>query len=255
MPRGCRVVAASVAALAACALAATTACAADAPAGLQFESGSLTAVVQSDPFLVDFGGLSTLAGAGGLAPDDPRGKYGTFGYAMDRRQPVVNNAYLGYYEAAEANTLWFHATRVASSELKDAKLRIVADTNDPLGNQLEIVFSSPAEGVIAVETAVIGPLAGLATTSGVAFQPKTPEHYLGFGERSNSPDQTGNHVFTWAEEGPFSSGDYEHYTDFVPASTSPPAPPASTLPIPWVVSTRGIGVLIDRPERSYFNLL
>ena len=36
--------------------------------------------------------------------------------AMDRRQPVVNNAYLGYYAAAEANTLWFHATRLASAE-------------------------------------------------------------------------------------------------------------------------------------------
>src|SRR4051794_35503767 len=107
MPRGCRVVAAVVAAIAACAGsgAADARAAADSPAGFRFESGSLGVTVQGDPLLVEFAdsddALTTLAGGGGSSPDDPRAKYGTFGYAMDRRQPVVNNAYLGYYEAAE----------------------------------------------------------------------------------------------------------------------------------------------------------
>lgn len=217
--------------------------------------------IQSDPLAIAFVDtrdgdvLQTRAGAGEASPTDPRARYGSLGYAMDRRQPVVNNAYLGYYEAAEANTLWFHATKVASSEMSGDRLRIVADTNDPAGNQLEIALTRVADGAVALETKVIGPLAGLATTSGAAFEPAGGERYLGFGSRSNAVDQTGNHVFTWAEEGPFSSGNYEQYTNLIPDFTFPTGPTASNFPVPWLVSTRGFGVLIDRPERSSFNLL
>src|SRR6476659_9841102 len=90
------------------------------PQAFRLDAGSLRVEVQSDPLLIAFTDsadgdtLTTLAGADPASPDDPRARYGSLGYAMDRRQPVVNNAYLGYYAAAEANTLWFHATKVAS---------------------------------------------------------------------------------------------------------------------------------------------
>src|SRR4051794_22401683 len=282
MQRGCRVAAVLAAALA-CALpgaadarggapstgarggapstGARARAAADASTGIRFDAGALRVEVQADPFLIAFidpadgDTLTTLAGAGDATPDDPRARYGSLGYAMDRRQPVVNNAYLGYYAAAEANTLWFHATKLASSSTDAAGLHLVADTNDPVGDKLEVQIRRVADGVASVETKVSGPLAGMATTSGAAFQPAGGEHYLGFGSRSNAADQTGNHVFSWAEEGPFSSGNYESYTDLIPDFTFPTGPTATNFPIPWLVSTRGFGVLIDRPERSYFNLL
>lgn len=224
------------------------------------DAGALRVQVTNDPFAVRFidaadGDVLETIGGPVASPDDPNARYGPFGYGMDRRQPVVNNAYLGYYEAAEANTLWFHPTKVASAETNDGKLRVVANTNDPVGNQLELVFAKAADGAISVETGVLGPLAGQATISGVAFKPAAGERYLGFGERSNAADQTGNHVFSWAEEGPFSSGDYEKYTNLIPDFTFPTGPTTSNFPIPWLVSTRGFGVLIDNSERSYFNLL
>src|SRR4051812_39176423 len=170
MGRVCRVAAAMVAVLA-CALP-EAAGAADSPAGVRLDAGALRVEVQADPLRIAFvdaadgDALTTLTGAGSASPDDPRARYGSLGYAMDRRQAVVNNAYLGYYEAAEVNTLWFHATRLASSQPTSTGIRLVADTNDPAGNQLQVDISKAAAGAAAVETKVIGPLAGMATTSG-----------------------------------------------------------------------------------------
>ena len=82
------------------------------------------------------------------------------------------------------------------------------------------------------------------------------ERYLGFGERSNAVDQTGGSVFSWAEEGPFSSGDYEdELRPLLPEFTFPTGPTATNFPIPWLVSTRGLGFLIDQTERSTFDLV
>src|SRR4051794_22568717 len=283
MQRGCRVAAVLAAALA-CALpgaadarggapstgarggapstGARARAAADASTGIRFDAGALRVEVQADPFLIAFTDsadgdtLTTLSGADAASPDDPRARYGSLGYAMDRRQPVVNNAYLGYYAAAEANTLWFHATRYVEAKAPEpGRLVLTLDTNDPVGNQIRLSIAKAGEGAVQIESQVIGPLAGMATTSGIAFQPAGGEHYLGFGSRSNAVDQTGNHVFTWAEEGPFSSGDYEKYTGLIPDFTFPTGPTATNFPLPWLVSTRGFGVLIDQSERSYFNLL
>src|SRR3954451_7016958 len=171
MRRGRRVAAVAVAA--ACAFPGASADAsADAVSVDGLDAGAVRVEVAADPFRLAFvdaadgDRLETLAGADAASPDDPRARYGSLGYAMDRRQPVVNNAYLGYYAAAEANTLWFHATKLASSSTDAAGLHLVADTNDPVGDKLEVQIRRVADGVASVETKVSGPLAGMATTSG-----------------------------------------------------------------------------------------
>src|SRR3954447_1972359 len=137
--RGC-LAAASVAA--AFCMQAADAAAADVPVGL--DAGAVRVEVRADPFqlsLVDTADgdrLATLPGAAPASPDDPRARYGSLGYAMDRRQPVVNNAYLGYYAAAQADTLWFHATKLASATGEADALKLLLDTNDPVGNQIEV---------------------------------------------------------------------------------------------------------------------
>ena len=129
-------------------------------------------------------------------------------------------------------------------------------TNDPTGHTLELTLSPAGEGGITASSRLAsGPFADLASVSGASFQVAEGERYLGFGERSNAVDQTGNSVFSWAEEGPFSSGDYEdEVRPLFPDFTFPTGPAASNFPIPWLVSTRGLGVLIDQTERSTFDL-
>ena len=112
--------------------------------------------------------------------------------------------------------------------------------------------------MITVESRIVpgsGPLAALASVSGAAFERRGGERFLGFGERSNAADQTGRDVFSWAEEGPFSSGVGEDLLrPLIPEFTFPTGPAATNFPIPWTVTSRGFGFLIDQYERSTFRL-
>ncbi|MEX2196767.1 MAG: TIM-barrel domain-containing protein [Thermoleophilaceae bacterium] len=251
---------ATAAALALAAVACICAGPAVAAEPLELDAGALTVRVQPEPFQVEFVDvadgdvLRTLAGAPG-EPGDLHARYGTLGFSFDLRMPIFNNAVFGVYRALEVETVWFHATRLLSAERTEDGLTLEAATDDPLGHRLAIDVERTGDGIAAVESRVTGPLAEHASVSGSAFEAVGSERYLGFGERSNAVDQTGNHVFNWSEEGPFSSGVAEPLLrPLVPEFTFPSGPTATNFPIPWLVSTRGFGVLLDQPERSAFNL-
>jgi alpha-glucosidase (family GH31 glycosyl hydrolase) len=239
------------------------ACAETRAAAATLESGTLRAEVDAQPFRISFTDtasgrvLRTLGGAPS-SPFEAAGRYGSLGYTFDLRLPVLNNAYLGYYVGLNVDTLFFHGTRVISSAADAAGVTLEVATNDPLGHRIRVRLERAGDGGIAVESKIApgsGPLAGLATASNAAFETGAGERFLGFGERSNAVDQTGNQVFNWAEEGPFSSGAAEDLLrPLLPDFTFPTGPTATNFPIPWAVSTRGFGVLIDQPQRSYFRL-
>ena len=233
------------------------------PAAAQtLRSGQLEARVSADPFALEFVDLADgerlrTFDAGAPRPDDSRAKFGPLGYSFDLRVPVLNNAILGYYQALESQTVWFHATRVLSSRRDGAALVLELATNDPLGHTLELTLTPAGEGGITASSRIAsGPYGDMASVSGAAFRAGDGERYLGFGQRSNAVDQTGASVFSWAEEGPFSSGDYENeLRPLLPEFTFPTGPTATNFPIPWLVSTRGLGFLIDQTERSTFDLV
>jgi len=232
--------------------------AAPAIAAPSHTSGPLSVSVEEQPFALSF----TDSGSGeelrtlelGGSPASDLSRYGPLGFSFDLRVPILNNAYLGYYVAAEAPTVWFHATRVLSAEPYPDGIDLLAATNDPLGHRLAIRIETAAEGAIRVRSRVTGPLAEQAGLSGAAFETVGGERFIGLGERSNAADQTGNEVFNWAEEGPFSAGTFdEFFRENVPDFTFPTGPTASNFPIPWTISTRGIGFLIEQYERSRFR--
>ncbi|HEX8743593.1 MAG TPA: TIM-barrel domain-containing protein [Thermoleophilaceae bacterium] len=235
-----------------------------APAGAathSFTAGAIDVNVADDPFsleLVDAadGDVLRTVAAPTVPADDRRARYGPLGFSFDLRQPIVSNAYFGYYEAAEAETVWFHATRVLAARPAAGRLELDLATSDPLGHRILLTIESLPQGGVRLDSRLDGPLADRASLSGAAFEHAGGERYLGFGERSNAADQTGNRVFSWAEEGPFSGGNYQDELNVVlPDYTFPNGPTTTNFPIPWLVSTRGLGVLIDQTERSYFNLL
>jgi len=225
-----------------------------------FDAGALTVRVQDEPFALEFvdgadGDVLRSVGGGLPAPDSPNARYGPLGFSFDMRRPVVNNAYFGYYAAAEAETIWFHATKVAGERTEGGRLILDLETNDPEGHRIELTIEKVGDGGARLSAKAVGPLAQEATLFGAAFQAVEQERYIGFGSRSNAVDQTGQRVFSWAEEGPFSGGNYDEFLrENIPSFTFPSGPTATNFPIPWLVSTRGIGVLIDKTERSYFNL-
>ncbi len=238
------------AAPAASARAATTAATVDA--------GALQASVTDNPFSIRFTDTTSgevLRTLGGHVPDpdDPKARYGPLGFSFDLRIPVLNNAYLGYYKAGEVESIWFHATAIKRVvERSETAVRLLAATNDP-AHDIELKLTRIRNGIVRVQARPVGPFADLASISGGAFA-TAGERFLGLGERSNAADQTGNEVFNWAEEGPFSGGDYEDFLNQnMPDFTFPSGPTATNFPIPWTLLSRGFGFLIDQSERSRFR--
>ncbi len=249
----------------AAALAGTLAPAVAGAAESSLRSGSLKVAVTHDPFaieLTDRADGEVLRTIGGTPdPASSNGRYGPLGYSFDLRIPIVGNAYLGYYAAAEVPTVWFHGTRVLRAREEGRGLALEVATNDPLGHDLEVTITRVAEGAVNVSSRIepgSGLTAGLedrATVSGAAFERVGAERFLGFGERSNAADQTGNEVFNWAEEGPFSGGlGDDVLRQYLPDFTFPTGPTATNFPIPWMLSSRGLGFLIDQTHRSRFRL-
>jgi alpha-glucosidase (family GH31 glycosyl hydrolase) len=240
------------------------ACPAVAGATQTLAAGGLRVEVREDPFELRFvdardGDVLRTVGASAADPRDPQAHYGTLGYAFDLRQPVLNNAVFGYYGAAEGRTAWFHARRVVRVTRPAAgRLELELATDDPMGHRLGVVIERRDEGVATVTSRLVpgsGPYADRASIAGAAFATGPGERFLGFGERSNAVDQTGGEVYNWAEEGPFSSGIAEPVLrPLVPDFTFPNGPTATNFPIPWLLSTRGLGLLIDQTHRSRFRL-
>ena len=78
--------------------------------------------------------------------------------------------------------------------------------------------------------------------------------FFGFGERSNAVDQRGNTVESWAAEGPFQEDEWPGVETLVPPPGVRLRHDATYFPMPWLLSSRGYGLLVDNSEASYFRL-
>jgi sulfoquinovosidase len=235
----------------ACAVLALAPAAAGA-ATTRVEAGPLVVEVDEAPF-----DLRVLDRADGdvlrLSPTGPDGR-GGLGAGVDARRPVADNSVFGYEVSAEGRGPWTAATRVAGARREGAAavLELATDGAAPGVGRLTLRVEPVADGVARLTLRAPAP----ATTTGLALRSGgAAERLLGFGSRSNAVDQRGQTVFSWAEEGPFSSGRAEALLrPLIPAFTFPTGPTATNLPIPWAVSTRGLGVLVESTERSTFHL-
>jgi alpha-glucosidase (family GH31 glycosyl hydrolase) len=191
------------------------------------DAGSLRAEVQADPWrlrLLDDAGREVLAEASGTG--------------------IGPNGSLGF----RTGVAWQHATRVESATRTAGSYRAVLATTDPL-RQITVTLKEAAEGVIALDAQVTG-----AEAVGMGFTSADGERFLGFGERSHQVEQRGQVVESFVADGPYQTEEYPFLNAFVPPWALRPRPDATYFPIPWLLSTRGYGVLVDNPETSYFRL-
>ena len=96
--------------------------------------------------------------------------------------------------------------------------------------------------------------AGRRSRTGISFVAPPGERHLGFGERSNAVDQRGLEVENYVAEGPYQLVERPFIAGFVPPPGYHPRDDATYFPIPWLLSTRGIGVLVTNDETSVFRL-
>ncbi len=141
---------------------------------------------------------------------------------------------------------WYHARRL----LRAHRRSYVLATDDPAGRRIRLETGAGRRGA----TLAAGVLGGPVEAVGIGFDARRGERMLGFGERSDHVDQRGNVVESYVGEGPYQESEYA-----VPRATVPPwglreRSDASYYPMPWLLSTRGYGVLVGNLETSRFRL-
>jgi len=157
---------------------------------------------------------------------------------------------LGFRTAAG----WVHATRAESIRHKRGHLVAVVETNDPFGRRLEVEVAGDGEGVISVAARVLGDPKDDIEALGIGFDSELGERFFGFGERANALDQRGNVVEHYVADGPYQPEERPLVAAFVPEPGFRARDDATYYPVPWLLSSRGLGVLVDNPEVSYFRL-
>ena len=149
---------------------------------------------------------------------------------------------------------WLHATRVISTRWVGDALVAIAETTDPSGRRVEVTLAPYADGVIAVEARIQNGTPADVSALGIGWVAESDERFFGFGERANAVDQRGNTVENYVADGPFREDERAIVALLVPAAGFRPRDDATYFPIPWLLSSRGYGVLIENAETSYFRL-
>jgi alpha-glucosidase (family GH31 glycosyl hydrolase) len=153
---------------------------------------------------------------------------------------------------AKAAGGWFRGRRVLSVRREGSVLRARVATTDPAGRVLAVRVAPDAQGVLSLRVAVEG-RPGVEAVR-VAFRARAGERYFGFGERSNAVDQRGRTVESYVSDGPYRLQDFPLVSPVIPAPGFRERADATYFPIPWLLSTRGYGVLVDDDETSRFEL-
>ncbi|MBA3328661.1 MAG: glycoside hydrolase family 31 protein, partial [Solirubrobacterales bacterium] len=148
---------------------------------------------------------------------------------------------------------WWRATRVLDERRDGPAYEATLATTDPLGRRMAVRLAPAGDGEITLEASVAGSRAGVDAV-GVSFHSPRGERHLGFGERSDAVDQRGREVENYVAEGPYLPPERPLVAGFVPLPGYRPREDATYFPIPWLLSSRGVGFLVDNDETSTFAL-
>lgn len=155
----------------------------------------------------------------------------------------------------ERDAGWVHATRVESSRYDDDAYVATVETSDP-DRKLELV-AAPDRDVEGAIRIIVRPLTAAQSVQalGIGFASEPDERFVGFGERSNTVNQAGWALEHYVADGPYHDGqEYAVMEEVLPPAGTRWRPDATYFPIPWLLSSRGYGVLLDNDEISYHRL-
>jgi sulfoquinovosidase len=127
-----------------------------------------------------------------------------------------------------------------------ATLRLTGTTPAGLAPEL----SSPGPGLVRLR--ITAP-AGTARVA-ARFARVAGERFLGFGERSDAVVRTAGEVQHRVTEGPYQDVEEPFLVPFVPGPGYNTRADATYFPLPWLLSTRGYGVLVEEDPTSRHRL-
>jgi alpha-glucosidase len=148
---------------------------------------------------------------------------------------------------------WIHATTVSTVVRKGGGLRMTVQTSDPQGGTFELRIRPAGEGIIEVE-ATHGGSAVEVLGIGAAWAATPEERFYGLGERANAAEHSGARVESYVSDGPWIEEDRDLISAVLPAPGFRARDDATYFPVPWVLSSRGYGVLVDNDETAYHDL-
>lgn len=149
---------------------------------------------------------------------------------------------------------WVHATSVESSRMEGDTYVATIATSDP-NRMLELVAAPDPDVEGAIQITVTPADDEGVQALGVGFVAEQGERFVGFGERSNSVDQSGWALEHYVADGPYyDAQEYSVMGAVLPLWGTRWRPDTTYFPIPWLLSSRGYGVLIDNDEISYHRV-
>lgn len=170
---------------------------------------------------------------------------------QDRLPPVVDGVPA---TPPLRDTGWVHATAVESSGYEGESYTATIATSDP-DRKLELVAAPVPEVEGAIQITVRPMSSEGVQALGIGFVAEQGERFVGFGERSNAVDQSGWALEHYVADGPYYDGvEYGIMGEILPPWGTRWRPDTTYFPIPWVLSSRGYGVLIDNDEISYHRM-
>ncbi len=101
---------------------------------------------------------------------------------------------------------------------------------------------------------IVAEVDGEAAYIRAVFQRIAGERFWGFGERSNAVEHSGSLVEHWVGEGPYQLSEYPLVEAITPRWALRRRRDATYFPIPWLLSSRGYGVLTESHEWSCHDL-
>ena len=141
---------------------------------------------------------------------------------------------------------WIPLTGVLSGREVAGGYEASLGTED--GRRAHMTVQLVGEGSVAIRVAVDG-----ATVCGAAFHAEPGERWLGFGERSHAVSLERGVIENYVGEGPYQPHEYPFLNGIVPPWGIRNRSDATYFPVPWVLSTRGYGIWIERDEVSYLR--
>jgi alpha-glucosidase (family GH31 glycosyl hydrolase) len=130
---------------------------------------------------------------------------------------------------------WFHLTGVAGVEPIAGGKRILATTSEPGAGLARVEVTAPIRDVLRVQ--LMPPAGGPVAWTAVSAASNENEKLLGLGERFEGVSLAGRRTELWAaDRREIGYGD------------------STYLPVPWVLSSRGFGFLLDDTRRSTWEL-
>lgn len=196
--------------------------------------------------------LLTESASVGSAPEGRLGLFAGPPPEGSGQTPLLTPIVRGEPAAPPARaTGWTHAATLSDARYEAAVWIATLATTNPL-HTIELRAQAAGEGIIRF-TARAGQPA-LTQAMGVGFAATAGEGYYGFGERSNAVNQAGRTLEHYVGEGPYQGEEYPPIMGVVPKWGIRWREDATYFPIPWLLSSRGYGVLLDNDELSYHRL-